>query len=92
MTDDQIKAFVQAIDAQAVIDDAVAHVSELTGIPCDDIRGRDRTWRVARARQAVMWMGDQAGLSLTQIGNELQRDHTTIMHGIRRVEEWLDAR
>lgn len=57
-------------------------VSEQTGIPARLILSPRKDAPIARARQIVMYEARQHGLSLTQIGNAMGRDHTTIRHGI----------
>ena len=67
---------------RAIIRDA----SVLTGIPVPDIIGHKRTKEFVRVRQAVMWEARRQGYSLPQIGRALNRDHTTVIHGLRQVE------
>lgn len=67
-------------------------VSEATGVSVADILGKRRFKHFVEARQAVMLAASKGGYSLTEIGHELgNRDHTTIMHGIRRAKERLEA-
>jgi chromosomal replication initiation ATPase DnaA len=62
-------------------------VADATGIEARAILGKRRDAPIARARQIVMYEARQRGLSLSQIGNALGRDHTTVMHGIREEEK-----
>jgi chromosomal replication initiation ATPase DnaA len=62
-------------------------VSEAAGIPARHILSQKRTAAVARARQIVMYEARQAGLSYPQIGMVLGRDHTSVMHGVKREAE-----
>jgi chromosomal replication initiation ATPase DnaA len=64
-------------------------VSEKTHIPLDDLLGYTKRQPVARARQFVMWKANKAGHSLAAIGRALNRDHTTIRHGVREIERQL---
>ncbi len=64
----------------------VRFVSFETGFSVAEIRGMSRFRPLSRARQTAMWRASQAGLSLTQIGNFLSRDHTSVLYGIRAVE------
>lgn len=44
------------------------------------------------ARQLVMWIARQTtDKSLPQIGRILDRDHTTIMHGMRQIQRRVDT-
>ncbi len=72
---------------RSTVSKIVDAVSEATGIPARHILSQKRTAAVARARQIVMYEARQAGLSLTQIGDAMGRDHTTVMHGIRAEKE-----
>lgn len=65
----------------------LADVSARHGVPVDAIMGRERTQRITRARQEAMALARQGGRSLEQIARVFQRDHTTVMDGIRRHEE-----
>lgn len=66
----------------------VARVADLTGIPVAHLKGVSRQYRVARARQIACFVAQRfTGRSLPQIGRALGgRDHTTVLHGIRRAE------
>lgn len=59
-------------------------VSMMYGVSVADLRGPARTKGIAHARQHAMYlMAQQPHLSLPQIGRYLNRDHTTILHGVR---------
>lgn len=53
----------------------------------------ENCWRaVAVARQEFMWRArKETRFSLPQIGAFIGRDHTTVLHGIRRHEERIAA-
>jgi len=58
-------------------------VARETGIAVADIVGPNRTLPAAHARQEVMRRAHRTGqFSMAQIGRELGRDHTTVIHGI----------
>ena len=58
-------------------------VAEATGISAKRIMSQRRDAPTARARQIVMYEARQQGLSFSQIGAALGRDHTSVMHGVR---------
>jgi chromosomal replication initiator protein len=63
---------------------AVLHLS------VDDILSARRTPQVARARQLAMYLSREAtGRTLKSIAREFDRDHSTVLHAIRRVESSL---
>src|SRR5690348_15825661 len=70
----------------AAILDAVA---EETGIGPVELKGLARSRHIARPRQIAMWLARQLTLhSLPEIGRALgSRDHTTVLHGIRKIDE-----
>ena len=69
----------------------VQEVAAQTGVTVADIMGPGRTRLVAEARQAAMYFCRQEGFSLPQIGRRFKRDHTTVHHNIRAVEERINA-
>lgn len=70
---------------KANVADIAAQVAAETGIPLPLILGPRRCKApVARARQRVMWEARQCGLSYPEIGYAIGRDHTTVLHGVRR--------
>lgn len=56
-----------------------------------EIMGETRTRAIVLARHIVMFLGRKVcGYSLPKIGQRLNnRDHTTILHGIRRIERLI---
>ena len=52
----------------------------------DDVLGTCRERPVVAARHVAMWVMRAGGMSLSSIGREVGRDHTTVLHGIKRVE------
>lgn len=64
----------------------VAAVADETGISVEAITGRDRHAPVAAARHEV-WtrLRLEHGWSWPAIAREFGRDHTTVMHGVRKV-------
>lgn len=58
-------------------------VAEATGIPAWVFYGRGKKKKIAEARQLVMYLANRGGMSLSDIGRALNRDHTTVMHGVR---------
>lgn len=75
------------IAARHVVDRTAAHF----GVPETDISGARRDARTAHARQVIMYLlRNDASLSLPEIGRILGgRDHTTALHGYRKIERLL---
>jgi len=62
--------------------DVIYAVSRATGVTPREIRSRDRTQRVAIARQMAMYlMRELTSESWEKIGLHVKRDHSTVMHG-----------
>ena len=61
------------------------------GLTTDDLTGPARFKTIAHARQEAMWeLRLRTKLSTTQIGQRLgDRDHTTVLHGLRAHERRL---
>jgi chromosomal replication initiator protein len=72
----------------AAIQDAVCVVLHLSR---DDLLSPSRAPDVTRARHLAMYLTRQlTGLSLADIARSFQRDHSTVLHAIRRVEGELE--
>lgn len=77
----------------AIAEGVMVRLYEVTGLKPQDIRERTRRKNIVRARQAMMFALRRRTLwSTTQIGNFLNlKDHTTVLHGVRKVEHLLKA-
>ena len=65
-------------------------VSTYYGIESKELLGKSRQKDIKTARQIAMYlMNEELNLSTVRIGNEFQKDHTTIMHGIKVIKEDL---
>ncbi len=76
---------------QPVYDDPVPRVAkaaaQLWNVPLDQLLSPSRKASVVAARQPVMAvLYHEFDLTLADIGAELDRDHTTILYGIRRAD------
>ena len=69
----------------------IDEVSKFYSIDADAIRGQGRTKDTALARQIAMYqIRRMTNLSLKEIGREFgDRDHSTVMHSIERVEKLM---
>ena len=62
-------------------------VALLIGLTVDDIMGRRRGQPAVEARQLVMYVAWRRGFSKCAIGRAMDRDHSTVVHGIRAEAE-----
>jgi chromosomal replication initiator protein len=62
-------------------------VSEFFGLKLTDMRARGRTKAVAFPRQIAMYFARQlTHASLTEVGRAFEKDHTTVLHAVSKVE------
>lgn len=68
------------------------HIALHYGLSVEALKGPCRARQVAWPRQEAMWLMHKTGrYSLPQIGRFLgYRDHTTVLHGIRRHQARVD--
>jgi chromosomal replication initiation ATPase DnaA len=70
------------INAPRTMASIVALISRATGIPTKVIYGPSQASKIVLARHAVMyWCVRRTNKSYPQIGQFLDRDHTTVFHG-----------
>lgn len=70
----------------------IAATAEFHRVTTDELRGPSKTKRLAHARQVAMWLCRQlTGLSLPRIGAVFDRDHTTVMHAVRKIQHHVDT-
>ena len=74
-------------------DDIIKSVCDFYNIKATQLKGPKRDASLVRARQATMYLlKKELGLTFVEIGNVLGgRDHTTIMHGVEKVENMLET-
>jgi hypothetical protein len=66
----------------------IAATVAVTGVPKLVLTGRSRIKPHAAARHLAMWVSVQcAGHAVAATGRALGRDHTTVLHGLRRVAD-----
>lgn len=66
----------------------VEKIAAYYNLSVEDILGKGKTKNIANARQtAIYLMRKLTGLTLAEIGSALNRDHSTVLHSIRKIEE-----
>ncbi len=75
-------------ERRVTVDDIQKAAAEHFGLKQADLISQQRTRAVARPRQAAMWLAKQLTTrSLPDIGRRFgDRDHTTVLHAVRRIE------
>lgn len=61
-------------------------VAERTGVDASMVWGDGRMRKIAFARQVTMFVAYRSGLSSVQIARRFNRDHTTVMHAVRKID------
>lgn len=56
-------------------------------VSADDITGPGRSHDIVDARHVAAWLLRESGWSFPQIGEAMGKDHTTVMHGVKRVDK-----
>jgi len=76
-------------EKRVTVDDIQKASAEHFGLKQADLISERRTRAVARPRQAAMWLAKQLTTrSLPDIGRRFGgRDHTTVLHAVRRIDE-----
>jgi chromosomal replication initiator protein len=76
-------------EKRVTVDDIQKATAEHFGLKQADLLSERRTRAVARPRQAAMWLAKQLTTrSLPDIGRRFGgRDHTTVLHAVRRIDE-----
>lgn len=90
--DDKIKQEKNKISLlqNKMIKYTIEEVCNTYNVTFEDIKKKDRHGGLVLPRQILMYKLRDIGLSLKRIARELNRDHTTIMHGIRVIEGQKD--
>jgi chromosomal replication initiator protein len=92
LTLDEVQAILRphlrAGEKRITIDDIQKATSEHYGMKQADLLSERRNRAIARPRQAAMWLAKQLTTrSLPDIGRRFGgRDHTTVLHAVRRIE------
>lgn len=93
LAQDCLADILRASDRKLTIEEIQRKVAEHYNIRLSDMVGPKRNRNIARPRQVAMFLAKQlTPRSLPEIGRRFGgRDHTTIMHGVRKIEELMAA-
>ena len=86
---DVLHDLLRANDRRVTIEEIQRKVAEHFNIKISEMQSARRARAVARPRQVAMYLAKQlTSRSLPEIGRKFGgRDHTTVMHAVRKVEE-----
>lgn len=68
--------------------ESISHILDAYGVTWNELVGPVRQARYILPRRAIWWMLRCKGLSTSQIGAITNRDHTTIINGLKKVNSW----
>jgi len=88
-TQEVLQDLLRSHDRRITIDEIQRKVAEHYNIRLSDMHSARRARAVARPRQVAMYLSKQlTARSLPEIGRKFGgRDHTTVMHAVRKIEE-----
>ena len=88
-TQEVLHDLLRSNDRRVSIEDIQKRVAEHFNIRVSDMHSARRARSIARPRQVAMYLAKQlTSRSLPEIGRKFGgRDHTTVMHAVRKVEE-----
>ncbi|NKB49183.1 MAG: chromosomal replication initiator protein DnaA [Alphaproteobacteria bacterium] len=88
-TQEVLRDLLRANDRRVTIEEIQKRVAEHFNIRLADMHSARRARAVARPRQVAMYLSKQlTARSLPEIGRKFGgRDHTTVMHAVKKVEE-----
>ncbi len=89
MTQEVLQDLLRANDRKVTIEDIQRRVAEHFNLRLNDMLAKRRAQAVARPRQVAMYLAKQlTPRSLPEIGRKFGgRDHTTVIHAVRKIEE-----
>lgn len=89
LTQDCLADVLKASDRKVTVEEIQRKVSEHYNIRLSDMIGPKRVRTLARPRQIAMYLAkNMTSRSLPEIGRRFGgRDHTTVMHGVKKIEE-----
>ena len=92
-TQEVLQDLLRAHDRRITIDEIQRKVAEHFNLKINDMHSVRRSRNVARPRQIAMYLSKQlTPRSLPEIGRKFGgRDHTTVMHAVRKIEELMEA-
>jgi chromosomal replication initiator protein len=87
--EDLIPESGQEIRADTILEETASYF----GLGPGDLVSKSRSRPLTTARHVAMYLlRELTGLSLIKIGEHFERDHTTVLHGIKKIEGLMPAR
>ena len=85
-----LKDILQVYERQFSIAEIQQMTADYYGLKLSDLKSTRRERKIARPRQLAMYLAkNMTTLSLPDIGAQFGRDHTTVIHAVRTIEDLL---
>ncbi len=93
MAHEVLADLLRAHDRRVTVEEIQRKVAEHYNLRLADMASSRRTRSIARPRQVAMYLAKQlTQMSLPEIGRKFGgKDHTTVMHAVKRVEQLTDS-
>lgn len=87
-----LKDILKTHERQVSVPDIQRVTADYYGLKVADLKSTRRERRIARPRQLAMYLSKQmTTLSLPDLANHFERDHTTIIHAVKLIEDLLKS-
>ena len=87
--EDLLPQTVTEIPASTILEETARYF----GVPVDELSGKSRARPIATARHVAMYLvRENTGMSLIKIGELFDRDHSTALHGINKIDASMRER
>ena len=88
LAENALKDIIQDKDVSVSADTILDAVSSHFNVKIDEIKSKKRNQPITNARQVYMYLTREIlNESLLNIGKTIDRDHSTVIHGIEKIEE-----
>ena len=88
LAENALKDIIQDKDVSLSTETILEAVSNHFNVKIDEIRSKKRNQPITNARQVYMYLTREIlNESLLNIGKSIDRDHSTVIHGIEKIEE-----
>ena len=91
-TRDILRDVLSAVDRSVTVDEILRKVAERYNLRTAEMMSKRRDRSIARPRQIAMYLAKVLTTkSLPEIGRAFDRDHTTVIHAVKKVEELCET-
>lgn len=91
-TRDIMRDVLSAVDRSVTVDEILRKVAERYNLRMAEMMSKRRDRSIARPRQIAMYLAKMLTTkSLPEIGRAFDRDHTTVIHAVKKVEDLCET-